>query len=88
MTVDLVDSIRSILTQDLSIAAAVDVAADVPLLQRGVIDSIELMQLIAALETRLGIAIDETEILPANFRTLNAIAAFVARKQGAAAEAP
>ena len=85
---NLVDGIRSILTQDLSIAAAVDVAADVPLLQRGVVDSIELMQLIAALETRLGIAIDETEILPANFRTLNAIAAFVARKQGVAAEAP
>ena len=85
---NLEDGIRSILTQDLSIAAAVDVAADVPLLQRGVIDSIELMQLIAALETRLGIAIDETEILPANFRTLNAIAAFVARKQGVAAEAP
>jgi acyl carrier protein len=88
MTMDLVDGIRSILTQDLSIAAAVDVAADVPLLQKGVIDSIELMQLIAALEAKLGIAIDETEILPANFRTLSAIAAFVARKQGVAAEAP
>jgi len=86
--VELVSFVRNVLTQDLSVAGAASVAADVPLLQKGVIDSIELMQLIAALEAQLGIAIDETEILPANFRTLTAIADFVARKQAAAASAP
>ena len=82
---DFVSFVRGVLAQDLSVAAAATVAPDVPLLQKGVIDSIELMQLIAALEAKLGVTIDETEILPANFRTLNAIAAFLAGKQAASA---
>ena len=85
---DPVSFVRSLLVQELSISAAADVGPDVPLLQKGVIDSIELMQLVSALEAKLGVSIDETEILPGNFRTLNAIAAFLERKQGAPAPAP
>ena len=78
-----IDVVREFLGTQLRIADVQDVDPDWPLVQRGVIDSIELMQIVAFVEERFGIAVDDTEVVPGNFRTLSAIAGFVARKQTA-----
>ncbi|MBI9115252.1 acyl carrier protein [Sanguibacter suaedae] len=49
------------------------------LLNSGIIDSLGLLKLIAWLETRFEIGIDDTDLDPENFRNLNTITAFVER---------
>ncbi len=45
----------------------------------GMLDSFDLMTLVATLEERFGIKIDGTEILPENFANVGAIEALVTR---------
>ena len=52
--------------------------------RRGVIDSATMIDLIAHLEGGYGIAVDEDEMMPENFETIDAIAEYVAGKQVAA----
>ncbi len=78
---DVISAVRRFLEKDLRIANAESLAEELPLVQKGVIDSIELMQVVAFLEKEFGIEVDETEILPAHFRNLASMAAFVARKK-------
>ncbi len=46
------------------------------------LDSMAVVSLIAALEERFDIAIDDDEISASTFETLGSLAAFVARKRG------
>ena len=81
---NVIDTTRNFLVTVLRIAQANEIEADLPLVQRGVIDSIELMQVVIFLETHYGIKIDETEILPSNLRSLATIRDFVEAKLAAA----
>lgn len=56
-----------------------ELAADLDLLDSGVIDSLGLLKVIAWLEDRFGIAADDLELAPENFRSVTAIDDFVAR---------
>ena len=55
-------------------------AADDKLLEKGVVDSMGIAELIAFIEDEFGIHAAEGEISEANFGSLAAIAAFVERK--------
>jgi acyl carrier protein len=57
------------------------IAVDDDLLAGGIIDSLGVTQLVAFLEDRFGIRVADEELMPANFRTLAAIEAFVGCKQ-------
>ncbi|MGQ4487284.1 phosphopantetheine-binding protein [Streptomyces sp. 372A] len=64
------------LTQD-------ELADDQDLLSSGAIDSLGLLKLIAWVEDRFGLAVDDTDLDPNNFRSVTAIDAFVANaRQG------
>jgi acyl carrier protein len=63
------------------------VAEDEHLMERGIVDSMGMMELIAFLEERFAVQTGDDEIIESNFATLGRIAAFVARKRGAAAHA-
>lgn len=64
------------LTQD-------QLADDQDLLSSGAIDSLGLLKLIAWVEDRFGLAVDDTDLDPNNFRSVTAIDAFVAHaRQG------
>jgi acyl carrier protein len=60
---------------------------DTSLITTGYVDSTGMLELIAFLEERYGIAIADTEMTPANLETIGRIARFVARKQQKAAAA-
>lgn len=81
---DVVARIRAYMVEELGVAGAEDVAPDLPLVQKGVIDSLELMQVVEFLERTFDFQVDDTEIVPGNFRSLQAMAAFVERKRAAA----
>ena len=50
----------------------------------GYVNSMFAMQLVQLVETTFGIAVESDDLEMDNFRTVNAIAALVERKQGAA----
>jgi acyl carrier protein len=52
-------------------------APDTPLLERGLLDSLAIMEIVAALGKQAGIELPETEIVAANFRTPQALWAVV-----------
>jgi acyl carrier protein len=56
------------------------IADDESLLTRNVVDSLGVFRLIAFLEETFPLTIDDTDIAPENFETINLIDAFVARK--------
>ena len=54
-------------------------------MESGTINSTGILEIIEFLEDKYSIAIEESELLPENLDSLNAIVAFVERKQEAAA---
>ncbi|MGH2852307.1 MAG: acyl carrier protein [Solirubrobacteraceae bacterium] len=56
---------------------------DLPLIGDRVIDSMGLLRLVAWLEEQFGVKIDDTDVVPANFGTIEAIAALVRSKRAA-----
>ena len=58
-------------------------AADTPLLEWGVIDSLSLAELLAFIEQRFSIQVAEEEVTPDHFQSLGALSALLARLSGA-----
>lgn len=51
------------------------------LLESGVIDSVSMIDLITHLETTYGISIDEDDMVPENFDSIDSMAAYVMSKR-------
>ena len=60
---------------------AEDLAAETSLIDDGIIDSLGIVKMIAFLEREFGIRIDDEEVLPRNFETIDAIATFLRHKR-------
>jgi acyl carrier protein len=54
---------------------------DASFLQEGIIDSLGVMELLAYVQSAFGVTVDQHEVTPANFDSVNKLAAFVRRKQ-------
>lgn len=73
--------IREMIVRDLRFAGSPDeLTDDYCLLDNAVIDSMGIFRLVGLLEERYGIEIDEEDMLPENFETIEAVAALVAVK--------
>lgn len=79
MTIE--ETVMAFLEKRLSgFGAAHDLSLDEPLLGRGVLDSIGMLQLIAHLEDRFDLVLADADFDPANFETIAAIVAFLKAK--------
>jgi acyl carrier protein len=58
-----------------------DVDEEYPLLEKHVVDSLGMITLISLLEEEFDVEIDDTDVVPSNFRTIGQIAALVESKQ-------
>nr|WP_042188858.1 phosphopantetheine-binding protein [Kibdelosporangium sp. MJ126-NF4]CEL18498.1 FIG01127693: hypothetical protein [Kibdelosporangium sp. MJ126-NF4]CTQ97982.1 FIG01127693: hypothetical protein [Kibdelosporangium sp. MJ126-NF4] len=67
-----------VLDQFLPDVSASDLADDYDLVDGGVVDSLGLLKLLAWLEDEFGLPVDDIELAPETFRTIEAIDAFVA----------
>jgi acyl carrier protein len=56
-------------------------------LEQGIIDSTGVLELVAFVESDFGIKVDDTELVPDNFDSIDAVAAYLEKKAGAAAPA-
>jgi acyl carrier protein len=77
---DVIERVRGFLGSQLRINAAASLAVDYPLVARGIVDSIEMMQIVTFLEQSFGIHVEDVEIVPENIGSLGAMDAFVRRK--------
>jgi acyl carrier protein len=59
----------------------IKIADDYPLLDSGLIDSVGLFELVSHLEQECGVKIEDEELVPENFRTINDIVAFLNGKR-------
>ena len=76
----IVDSIRDFITREImhgSVQESLD--PELRLLEEGVLDSLGLQQLITYLEHKYSITVDDDDLLPENFETLNGIAALISK---------
>ena len=54
---------------------------DTPLVESGVLDSLALLSLLVFLENEFNISVDDYEVVPENFNTIDAICAYVRSRQ-------
>ena len=54
---------------------------DESLLDRGIVDSTGMLEIIMFIEDELGVAVDDEEMIPENLDSVNNIATFVTRKK-------
>lgn len=57
------------------------------LLCSGILDSLTLLRLVVMIEERFGVAVEDGELIPDNFETINRIKAFLESKQRASTPA-
>jgi acyl carrier protein len=57
------------------------VRRDEPLLQNGILDSLGVLELVSYLEREFGITVEDEDMAPENFQTIERIATFIAEKQ-------
>lgn len=63
------------------------VSDDVSLIESGIVDSTGILELVAFLEERYGIAVSDAEIIPANLDTISSLCAYIDRKTTAGVRA-
>ena len=76
------ESIRSFIVDELAFDGAPrNLSDDFPLLERQVLDSLGLFQLVSYLESEFGVEIEDEELVPANFGNISSIARLVEAKR-------
>jgi acyl carrier protein len=76
------DRIRDLIVGQLSWnGTASELTDDYPLIENHVIDSLGMIDLIGHLESEFGISVGDEDLVPDNFATVSALAAFVESKR-------
>ena len=76
------NKIRTFLVENFVLSERVDeLGYDESLLENGVVDSTGILELVFFAEDQFGVQIDTSEVLPENFDSINALAAYIRRKQ-------
>ena len=77
------DRLRSFITTNFYVPADQTLDDTTSFLQHGIIDSTGVLELVAFVERELGVAVDDDELVPANFDSIAAISSFIRRKRSA-----
>jgi len=76
------ESIRSFLFKKFPAARKRAIGETVPLLESGIVDSLGMLDVVAFLEQSFHIQVQDDELTPDNFGTIERLGAFVERKRG------
>jgi len=79
---DVKEKVRAFVLEYAAGRGATEVKDDENLLQTNLIDSLGSFRMIAFLEETFPLTIEDTDMLPENFQTLNAVEIFIAGKLG------
>lgn len=75
-------TVRQFVSENFYIADPHAFADDTSLLDRGIVDSTGILEIVSFLENTFRIQVDDTELIPENLDSINGITAFLARKRG------
>ncbi len=75
------EKVRKFITENFYVADKDALTDDASLLDRGIIDSTGVLEVVAFLESEFGITVDDSELLPENLDAIGRIAAFVEKKK-------
>jgi acyl carrier protein len=84
VSTEILARVRAFVASNFYLPDPAALADDASLLDHGVIDSTGVLELVTFVEDTFAIAVADDDMVPANFDSLAAIAAFVARKQAQA----
>lgn len=84
MTENVLSLIKEFIVTDMLHGQGEGLDRQSPLLELGVIESLSMVRLLDFVEHRFGVKVPDTELLPENFETLEAITALVTRYLGSA----
>lgn len=77
------DSVRTYIVNELRVRVSeTELRDDFPLLDKEVLDSMGIFQVVAFLEDEYGIEVDDTDLVPENFETIDSIARLVETRLG------
>jgi len=79
-TIDIESEIYKFVVDSFMFGQAAGLAYDESLLQRGVIDSTGVLELVSFLQDNFNITVEDSEIIPTNLETINGIVAYVNKK--------
>jgi acyl carrier protein len=82
---DVKSLVRQFVSENFYIADPQSFSDSTSFLEQGIVDSTAILEVVAFLEERFHIQVDDTEFVPENLDSLESIAAFVARKRHAVA---
>ena len=80
--VDVKEKVRAFVLEYAAGKGLTELKDDEPLLKTNIIDSLGSFRMIAFLEETFPLTIEDTDMVPENFQTLNDVETFVARKLG------
>jgi acyl carrier protein len=81
MTTATIETVRKFITENFYIADKSSLKDDASLLDKGIVDSTGVLEVVAFLESEFGIQVDDAEILPENLDTIARIGAYVDKKK-------
>jgi acyl carrier protein len=64
------------------LARKAGVGTDTLLLEKGILDSLGILDVVSFLETEFSMVVNDEELVPENFQTLGTLSAFVLKKTG------
>lgn len=78
-TTDFADELLDLLNEELSLDPSVPIDLDTDLLVTGLVDSLGVIEVVAWMETELGVTIDPVDVTLENFQTAGRMVRFAAR---------
>ena len=81
---DLEQQIRTYIAQNILFSGnSYPYADEVSFLDQGIVDSMNVLELVTFIEDRYGVQVDDRDIVPDNFDSVSRLAAYVRRKKPA-----
>lgn len=74
--------ILTFLLDKFPLARKAGIERDTALLEKGILDSLGILDVVSFLESEFSILINDEDLLPENFQTLSTLSAFVLKKNG------
>ena len=75
-------ALERFIIQDLMVGGKdVSLSPDESLIESGIVDSLGILRLVAFIEENFSVVVDDTEVVPENFETINAMSSLVQRKR-------
>ena len=74
--------IQAFLLEKFPLARKAGIDKDTALLEKGILDSLGILDVVSFLETEFSMLVSDDELVPENFHTLGTLSAFVVKKTG------